>query len=742
MPFERPAKYHALKNRFRNAESMAAPPKDDTDNVVSGTVERIIYRAEETGYTVCRLLTGKGEVIVVGNSAAIWPGESLQAEGKWTRHKQHGFQFNAEKIICIEPRTVVGIRKYLGSGLIKGIGEVLAERLVRKFGENTLKVIDEESKRLETVEGIGVKKRERIRQSWVEQKAVREIMIFLHSYSVTPSQAMRIYRAYGADAIAVLKQNPYRLASDIWGIGFKSADKIAMNMGIPAQSIIRARAGLSYSLQTLAEEGHCYCPRNELLAIASKQLEIGLPQLEEALALELASGAVIGEKDNIYSPGLYYSETGCATNLRRIQQTHGAGPLAIKAGKAIEWAAGRMKISFSDAQIAALNMGLTEKIGIITGGPGVGKTTIIRALVDVFSAKKQFVRLAAPTGRAAKRMEEATRRQAMTIHRMLKFKPGTEHFEHGRENPLEGDVFILDEVSMMDIVLMNSFLKAVPSHARLLLIGDADQLPSVGPGNVLRDLIESRSIPSIKLDKIFRQSEQSLIVRNAHLVNSGRFFESAPEGCEADFFFIEENDPDRVIANVVELVSKRIPRRFGLSPRTDIQLLTPMRRFQLGSENMNAELQNVINPHGEAVTRFGRVYRVNDRVMQLRNNYDKDVFNGDIGIIREIDQNEQELIVDYEGRKVAYDFAETDELSLAYACSIHKSQGSEHPAVIILMTTQHFKLLQRNLLYTAITRGKKLVCLVGSKKAVNIAIRNNMTCERRTGLKQRLMANS
>jgi len=718
--------------------------KNAEETTVSGTVERIIYRAEDSGYIVCALKTDaqQGEITVVGNSAAVWPGERLQATGKWERHKAHGLQFNADNIICIEPHTVSGIKKYLASGLIKGVGDVIAERLVKKFGADTLRVIDEESARLESVEGIGRKKRERIRQSWVEQKAVREIMIFLHAHGVSASQAARIYRVYGDDAIAILRQNPYRLAADIWGIGFKSADKIAMNLGIPVQSVIRARAGLAYVLQTLADEGHCYCPRDELLAYTEKQLAIGRNLLEEALSQELAEKTLIGEGENIYIPSLYHSETGCAAHLKRIQEGGSANMPQINAEKAIEWAANRMKISFSPAQAEALNMAITEKVGIITGGPGVGKTTIIRALVDIFSAKKLVVRLAAPTGRAAKRMEEATAHQAMTIHRLLKFQPGRERFEYGADKHLAGDVFILDEVSMIDIALINSFLRALPSQSRLLLIGDADQLPSVGPGNVLRDLIDSGAIPSIKLDKIFRQSEKSLIVHNAHLVNSGRFFELAGgegQGRAEDFYFIEENEPERVIARVVELVSERIPRRFGLSPRSDIQVLTPMRRFELGADNMNAVLQSVINPRGEEFVRFGRTYRVGDRIMQMRNNYDKDVYNGDIGLIHAVNHDDQQVIVDYDGRLVAYDFGEVDELSLAYASSIHKAQGSEHPAVIILMTTQHFKLLQRNLLYTALTRGRKLVCLVGSKKAVTIAIRNNHTAERRTGLKQRLL---
>lgn len=721
---------------------MVIPPHENTEETVAGTVDRIIYRDEDSGYTVCALKTSdhQKEIIVVGNVTAVWPGEQLKALGKWSRHKFHGVQFSAEKIVCVEPHSIAGIKKYLASGLVKGMGEVLAERLVNKFGADTLRVIDEESARLETVEGIGRKKRERIRQAWVEQKAVREIMIFLHSHGISASQAARIYRTYGDESIAILKQNPYRLAADIWGIGFKSADKIAMNLGVPVQSIIRARAGLGYTLKTVAEEGHCFCPRDDLIAYAARQLEIGRPKLEEALSLELASGGLIAEGERIYPPLLYHAETGCAFHIRRLQKEKIVNPLQINIGKAIDWAAGRMKIAFSPAQVEALNMALSKKAAIITGGPGVGKTTIIKALVDIFTAKKRIVRLAAPTGRAAKRMEEATGHQAQTLHRMLKFQPGRERFAYGPDRHLEGDVFILDEVSMIDVVLMNSFLMALPGQAHLLLIGDADQLPSVGPGNVLRDLISCGSIPSIRLDKIFRQSEKSMIVHNAHLVNAGLFFQLAPEGQNSDFYFIEENDPERVIARVVELISESIPRRFGFSPRADIQLLTPMRRFQLGADNMNAVLQGVINPHGDEISRYGRVYRVGDRVMQLRNNYDRDVFNGDIGIIRTIRHEEQQVMVDYDGRLVAYDFGEADELSLAYACSIHKAQGSEHPAVIILMTTQHFKLLQRNLLYTALTRARKLVYLIGSKKAADIAIRNNLTSGRCTGLRERLQS--
>ncbi len=719
------------------------PPKPGADGLgtesVSGVIDHIVYRSDETGFTVCILKPPKGgaDMVVVGSCAAMWPGETLSAEGHWSRHKVHGYQFNASRITCIEPNSTAGIRKYLASGLIKGVGEVLAERLVKKFGAATLRVIDKESALLESVEGIGRKKREQIKNAWNEQKAVREVMIFLHTYGVTTSQANRIHRAYGDNAIARIKENPYRLANDIWGIGFKTADKIALKLGIPEQSIVRARAGVVYALQTSSNEGHCYNPRDELLALAEQLLTIDRGILEEALDIELAGNALVQEGDNIYLASLHRAELGVASNIRRLQQA-GREVADIDLNSAISWAERRMKLDFAPSQAEALKMTFSRKVSIITGGPGVGKTTIIRALVDIFAVKKATICMAAPTGRAAKRMEEATGRQASTLHRLLKFVPAAGKFTFDSGHPLNGDVFILDEVSMIDLPLMNAFLRALPDRARLIIVGDADQLPSVGPGNVLRDLLASGRVPAVKLDTVFRQQERSWIVHNAHLVNTGRFFELPAENQPSDFYFIEEDEPDRVIERAVELIANRIPRRFGLNPMKDVQLLTPMRRFQLGAENLNAVLQEALNPGGLCVSRFGRNYRTGDRVMQLRNNYDKDVFNGDIGAICEIEPDQQGLKVDFDGRKVEYGLSELDELSLAYACSIHKAQGHEHPAVVILLTTQHYRMLQRNLLYTAMTRGRKLVCLIGSKKAVAIGIRNNHTIKRKTGLAQRL----
>ncbi len=721
------------------ATAPAQPDAPVADDTLTGIIDHIVYRSEESGYTVCAVtIRGRRETqTVVGTCAAAWAGETLEATGRWVRHKTHGLQFVARQMVCAPPHSAEGIRRYLASGMIKGIGPILAERLVQRFGEATLAVIDRESARLEQVEGIGRKRREQIKAAWTEQRAVRDIMVFLHGHGVGTAQAMRIHRAYGDEAIAVVRANPYRLAADIWGVGFKTADKIALSVGVPPDSVLRARAGLVHTLFGQTDEGHCFCPRDELLAAAESLLGIPRPVLETALALELENGSLVNDQGRLYVAALYQAEVGIAERLRRLL----ADPprwVPADSAPAIAWAARRMRLDFSPGQADALRLALTHTVCILTGGPGVGKTTIIRALVDLFAAKRLKVCLAAPTGRAAKRMEEATGHPAMTLHRLLKFEPGTGTFAHSPANPLAGDVFVLDEVSMVDVALMLAFLRALPPACRLVLVGDADQLPSVGPGNVLRDLLASGALPSVRLDVIFRQGERSWIVRNAHRVNQGLALELPPADTPADFYFVEADDPDAVVRQAVALIARRIPARFGLDPRADIQLLTPMRRYALGSETLNAVLQETLNPRGETVSRFGRLYRAGDRVMQLRNNYDKDVYNGDIGLIRSVDPEGQTVEVLFDGRPVTYELHELDELSLAYACSIHKAQGSEHPAVVILMATQHYKLLQRNLLYTAITRGRRLVCLIGSRKAVAIAIRANQTVARRTTLRERL----
>lgn len=722
-------------------QSVSTQPSPEAPATITGTVESIVFRNDETGYTVCTVkLQGDARqretfVTVVGTCAAVWEGEELHAEGQWNRHPSHGQQFQAKTITCITPTSTEGIRRYLASGMIKGIGPKFAQRIVDAFGERTLEVIDKESGRLREVEGIGEGRRKQIKASWTEQSGVREIMIFLQSHGIGTAKASRIFRQYGADAIAIVKRNPYRLCEDVWGIGFKTADAIALSVGIPHDSEIRARAGLIYTLQTDADEGHCFTVDADLLLHAQELLDISVEILANALAQEFEKGTLVKEENRVYLRDLHRAETRAAAKLRGMLDTP-RGFTPIDADKAIAWAESKMGIALAANQIMALRNAITEKISIITGGPGVGKTTIIRALTEIFGARRLDIRLAAPTGRAAKRLSESTGRDASTIHRLLKFNPSVGHFEHDADNPLEGDVFILDETSMIDIRLADDFFQALPAAATLILVGDTDQLPSVGPGNVLRDLIASRKIPCCRLDTIFRQDNAGLIVRNAHHVNRGEPFET--RAGDSDFYFVETGEPDKIIARTVELMTQRIPYKFKMDPLTDVQVLTPMRKNLLGTENLNDVIQAALNPSGPSLVRGCTHFRVNDRVMQFRNNYDKEVFNGDIGFIKEVDEEDRALVVLFDGRPVRYAQNELDELVLAYACSIHKSQGSEYPAVIVLMHTQHYKLLQRNLLYTAITRGKHLVLVVGSSRAIKIAVKANQVRERRTTLKDRL----
>ena len=733
--------------------------------IVEGTITSVVYHNDENGYTVLHVeppsngfeLARGREITIVGKAQAVWEGEDVRASGQWVTDKVHGRQFKADDITCVAPKSIVGIERYLASGLIKGIGKVLAKRIVETFGAETLNVLEHQSARLREVPKLGKAKIEQIRTAWHANETMRENMIFGQTYGISIVKMTKIVRKYGPDAIAIIKANPYRLCRDIWGIGFATADKIALSVGIPKDSPLRARATLAYTLEAEAEDGgHCWTYENDLLLHANELTEIPTEILGEALEAEIAEGHLVAEGGSageegttwaerhdvtaprrIYLKSLYWAERQTAGHVRRILTS----PCAFKpidAGKAVAWWEEKAGFTLANQQATALERCLKSKFSIITGGPGVGKTTIIRALVDIYTARKLRLVLAAPTGRAAKRMAESVGAPAQTIHRLLKWNPVTNTFTYNEENRYEADVFIFDETSMIDVKLANDLLAAIPDAAAVVWVGDTDQLPSVGAGNVLGDLIASGVVASTRLDKIFRQDSSGLIVVNAHHVNAGEPLE-VRQG-DTDFYFMRCEDPTTCVQRAIDFMTTRIPRKFGLDPLADVQILTPMRRNLLGTENLNVELQKALNPTGDAIVRGGTTFRVGDRVMQLRNNYDKDVYNGDVGFVKAVDPAERKLVVLFDGRPVAYDPGDLDELVLAYAMTIHKSQGSEYPAVIVILHTQHYVMLQRNLLYTAITRGKKLVLLMGVPYAIDQAIKNNTVRERRTSLAERLQA--
>jgi len=723
-------------------------PANEPSQTVEGTLERVIYSNEENHYTVAQLLPEGGTrrtepITIVGNLASLNVGESVRAQGHWVNHKQFGRQFAVERFESVLPRTVVGIRKYLGSGLIKGIGETFADRIVEKFGERTLEVIDTFSARLREVDGIGPGRARRIKEACTAQKSVRDIMILLQGHGIGSSHAAKIYKQYGENAMSVVQGNPYQLARDISGIGFLTADGIAARMGIGKDSIHRLKAGVVHALECATDDGNTCLPRARLIEAARELLEVEIAPVENAIRQLSDAGEVIEENGFVYLTGLYKCEQGIATHIRELRSAPITLP-PIDFDKALAWVQQKTGVELADAQRMAVQTALTSKISVITGGPGVGKTTIVNSIVRILQAKKGKVLLAAPTGRAAKRMSEATGALAQTIHRLLKYGQREGGFSLNERRQLQGDMVIIDETSMLDIPLAHHLLKAIPSTASVVFVGDVDQLPSVGPGNFLRDLIDCDRVPVVRLTEIFRQARNSFIITNAHRVNEGQMpvLDARDEG---DFFFISEDQPEKVLATIKTLCGERVPKKFGFDPMRDVQVLTPMHKGLCGSESLNRELQTTLNPTGPAVQRFGRTYRVGDRVMQVRNNYDKDVFNGDLGRVKKIDLVEQHVIVEVDdtaskdsSRAIPYEFTDMDELLPAYAISVHKSQGNEYPCVIVPLLTQHFVLLQRNLLYTAITRGKKLVILIGSKKALAIAVRNNKTAARYSRLKDRL----
>ncbi|MEU1035234.1 ATP-dependent RecD-like DNA helicase [Streptomyces mirabilis] len=739
--------------------------------VVEGVLERITYANEENGYTVARVDTGRGAgdlLTVVGALLGAQVGESLRMEGRWGSHPQYGKQFTVENYTTVLPATVQGIRRYLGSGLVKGIGPIFADRITRHFGLDTLQIIEEEPKRLIEVPGLGPKRTKKIADAWEEQKAIKEVMLFLQTVEVSTSIAVRIYKKYGDASISVVKNQPYRLAADVWGIGFLTADKIAQSVGIPHDSPERVKAGLQYALSQSADQGHCFLPEEQLIADAVKLLQVDTGLVIECLA-ELAEPTededgpggvrepgVVREKvpgpdggpdtvTAVYLVPFHRAELSLSAQLLRLLRTtedRMPGFRDVAWDKALTWLKGRTGVELAPGQEEAVRLALTKKVAVLTGGPGCGKSFTVRSIVELARARRAKVVLAAPTGRAAKRLAELTGADASTVHRLLELKPGGDA-AYDKDRPLDADLVVVDEASMLDLLLANKLVKAVPPGAHLLFVGDVDQLPSVGAGEVLRDLLVDRSpIPSVRLTQVFRQAQQSGVVTNAHRINSGQH--PVTDGMK-DFFLFVEDETEEVGRLTVDVAARRIPAKFGLDPRRDIQVLAPMHRGPAGAGTLNGLLQQAITPGRPDLPekRFGgRVFRVGDKVTQIRNNYEKGengVFNGTVGVVTSLDSEEQRLtVLTDEDEEVPYDFDELDELAHAYAVTIHRSQGSEYPAVVIPVTTGAWMMLQRNLLYTAVTRAKKLVVLVGSRKAIGQAVRTVSAGRRHTSLDHRL----
>jgi exodeoxyribonuclease V alpha subunit len=722
-----------------SAPAASAPPSE----VLAGPVERVTFHNPDNGFCVLRVKArGHRELVtVVGHAASVSAGEWLTATGAWFNDRQHGPQFKARFLRTSAPTTVEGIERYLASGMIRGIGPVYARKLVAAFREAVFDVIEGTPERLREVPGIGPKRAERIIRAWADQKVIREIMVFLHGHGVGTSRAVRIFKTYGVDAVQVMSENPYRLARDIRGIGFKTADAIAMRLGIEATAMIRIRAGISHALSEAMDEGHCGLPEEELRGLAAELLGVAPELVETALALELADGTVVadmvGDRRCVFLAGLHAAERGIAARLRTLAA--GTPPWGeIDNTRAIPWAEARIGLTLADSQRQAVATALRSRLLVITGGPGVGKTTIMRAILAILAAKGVRVLLAAPTGRAAKRLSETTGMEARTIHRLLETDPRTGGFRRGEKHPLEGDLLVV-ETSMVDVPLMHALLKALPARAALLMVGDVDQLPSVGPGQVLADVIASGAVPTVRLSEIFRQAASSRIIVNAHRINAGRMPELVRAGPESDFHFVEAADPETAAERIVSLVKERIPRRFGMDPIRDVQVLCPMQRGGAGARALNLALQAALNPSSEPrVERFGWVFAPGDKVMQLDNDYEREVFNGDVGLVAGVDPDQGEVTVTFDGREVVYGFGELDALAPAYAVTIHKSQGSEYPAVVIPVLTQHYTMLRRNLLYTGVTRGKRLVVLVGQRRALAIAVRDQAGNRRWTRLRELL----
>ncbi len=708
---------------------------------LSGYVENIVFTNDENGFTVAKLKESHKKTLtcIVGNMASVQPGESLLCQGEWANHPTFGKQFIVNSFIAKAPCDVIGIQKYLESGLVKGIGPVYAKKIVEKFGAETLDVIDKDPYRLTEVDGIGQKRIEKIRLCWNDQKQIREVMIFLRGHDVSPSFAQKIYKKYGNDSIKIVKDNPYQLSKEVFGIGFKIADRIARKMGFDLLSEKRIEAGIEFALWELSNYGHTCYPKNELLEEIKKILEVDADLILKVLDRQVKEGILIEaslskESRFIWLKTFYFYEEEIAKNLNRLKK--GSSTLRkIDLDKALDWVQKELHIKLAEKQKAAVRLGASEKLNIITGGPGTGKSTIINAILRITQKLTNKIILAAPTGRAAKRMSQITSKKAFTIHALLEYDFLNGSFKKNEDNPLKAHLVIIDESSMIDTALVYHLLKALPDEARLIFVGDIDQLPSVGPGYVLKDMIDSGFVTMTRLKEIFRQAKGSKIITNAHRINSGIFPDISSS---YDFKFIEENDAKKIQEKILDLVDKEIPLKYHFNKLDDIQVLSPMKKGLIGTEELNAELQKRLNPSSSFLIRNSKKFQTNDKVMQIKNNYDKHVYNGDIGRIKHIDSVDQEMVIEFEEKLVSYDFSELDEITLSYAVSVHKYQGSECPCIVIPIHTSHFKLLFKNLLYTAVTRGKKLVVIVGTKQAMAMAIKNNEVLKRFTGLKEHI----
>ena len=704
-------------------------------------VEHITYQNQENGWSVMKVkVKGYDNLVTLTGSLLDVPvGSVLLVDGDWRVDPRYGQQFVAQSWTEVMPATIYGIEKYLGSGLIKGIGPVYAKAIVSRFGLETIDVIENDIERLLEVPRLGRKRMEKIRESWEKQKDIKEVMVVLQGYGVSTAFAAKIYRKYEKDSIAKVKENPYQLADDIWGIGFKTADGIASKMGYEKNDPRRCRSGILYTLNELAEEGHVYAEPEQLVDAAVKLLDAGESPVRQALASMIEANDVVSDNEVIYLSPFYHAENGSAKRLQSLLSDTSLFNADIAAEPEAKYGDKPGDIVYDEVQLAAIQKALDSKVMVLTGGPGTGKTTTTQGIIAAFKARHMSILLAAPTGRAAKRMTEATGMEAKTIHRLLEYNP-MDGYKRNDANPLDGDALIVDECSMIDILLFYNLMKAIPSNMRLILVGDIDQLPSVGAGNVLRDIIDSQQIPVVRLTRIFRQAQSSRIVMNAHAINAGQF-PNIKNGLDTDFFFIGQEDADDIVKLIIGLVRDRLPKKYGY-PAKEIQVLTPMQRGTVGAGNLNIELQNALNPSGPSLARGGYTFRQGDKVMQIRNNYDKNVFNGDIGYITAVDTNVRTLSVTFDNRVVEYDITELDEIVLAYAVIIHKSQGSEFPVVVMPVTMKHYVMLQRNLIYTGITRAKKICVLVGTTKALAYAIRNNTVSKRNTKLKERLNQDS